>query len=455
MKYLEKISFKRIPIWIVVLIVIFNLIITVQFGYLVTKSKTALEIAQIPNILSKIFKGNLNEFGKDIKRFGNKSGLYVYSKFEGDKYLLLARYDNAIKRSVVELIDVKKKEIINTWKPDIKSINKLSKLPRNRFDLEKNHDSRRYMIYHPWLNNDGSLIFSGGTNPWATPLVKIDKCSNIVWSVDYPFHHSIERDHEKNYWVPIFFHPQKVTAGFDEKYGSSIQYFMDDGIMKVSAHGKVLFQKSIMQIFIENDLGHLIFPGEDYTFDPIHLNDIQPVKTDGLYYKKGDVFLSLRNLSMIVLYRPSNNKILWYKKYPWRYQHDVDILDENRISVFNNNKVLFYPRIVGKQEDSPRTNNVLIYDFEKNKVFNNYEKIFKKFHIVSNTGGLSEIINNQIFIEETNYGRILFSDENGNLLFEYINRGKNNKIYPLNWSRILKKEDLEMTIDSLKETKCD
>jgi hypothetical protein len=49
MKYLEKISFKKIPIWIVVLIVIFNLIITVQFGYLVTKSKTALEIAQITN----------------------------------------------------------------------------------------------------------------------------------------------------------------------------------------------------------------------------------------------------------------------------------------------------------------------------------------------------------------------------------------------------------------------
>ena len=75
MKYLEKISFKRIPIWIVVLIVIFNLIITVQFGYLVTKSRTALEIAQIPNTLSKIFKGNLNEFGKDVKRFEKEQGI--------------------------------------------------------------------------------------------------------------------------------------------------------------------------------------------------------------------------------------------------------------------------------------------------------------------------------------------------------------------------------------------
>ena len=62
MKYLEKISFKKIPLWIVVLIVIFNLILTLQFGYLVTKSKTAFEIAQIPKILNKIVKGNFNEF---------------------------------------------------------------------------------------------------------------------------------------------------------------------------------------------------------------------------------------------------------------------------------------------------------------------------------------------------------------------------------------------------------
>ena len=109
MKSLEKISFKQIPIWIVVLIIIFNLIITVQFGYLVTKSKTALKIAQIPNTLSKIFSGNLNEFGKDINRFGNKSGLYVYPQLGDNKYLLLSRYDNALKRSVVELIDLKKK----------------------------------------------------------------------------------------------------------------------------------------------------------------------------------------------------------------------------------------------------------------------------------------------------------------------------------------------------------
>jgi len=308
------------------------------------------------------------------------------------------------------------------------------------------------MIFHPWINNDGSLVIKG---IMKTPLVKIDKCSNIVWLVDLPFHHSTEKDHEKNYWVPIIFYPNKVTAGYDESHGTKKTYFIDDGIAKVSDDGKVLFKKSVMQIFIENDLGHLIFPGEDFSFDPIHLNDIQPVTVDGLYYKKGDVFLSLRSISMIVLYRPSSNKILWYKKFPWKYQHDVDVLDKTRISVFNGNNVKYYPRIVGKKVDSTRTNNVLIYDFEKDKVYNNYEKVFKKFHIITNTQGLQKIIDDKIFIEESVFGRLLYSDKDGNLLFEYINRDNNNKIYPLNWSRILGKEDIGTLINTLKEKKCD
>ena len=72
-----------------------------------------------------------------------------------------------------------------------------------------------YWINHPLLNNDGSLVFNGE----ETPLIKIDKCSNIVWSLDYPFHHSIERDHEKNYWVPMIFFP-KINHFFEMILGS-------------------------------------------------------------------------------------------------------------------------------------------------------------------------------------------------------------------------------------------
>jgi hypothetical protein len=51
-----------------------------------------------------------------------------------------------------------------------------------------------------------------------------------------------------------------------------------------------------------------------------------------------DLFLSLpRSSSNVILYRPATNKVIWRKDGPWSRQHDVDILDNHRISIFNNN----------------------------------------------------------------------------------------------------------------------
>ena len=126
-----------------------------------------------------------------------------------------------------------------------------------------------------------------------------------------------------------------------EKVGNS---FKDDAIVKMSAEGDIIFEKSVARIFIENGLEYLLFSiggkggNENFNTDPTHLNDIQPVDFDGNHWKKGDVFLSLRNLSMVLLYRPSTNEIIWKGTGPFSQQHDVvDILDDHRISVFNNN----------------------------------------------------------------------------------------------------------------------
>ena len=55
---------------------------------------------------------------------------------------------------------------------------------------------------------------------------------------------------------------------------------------------KILFEKAVSQIFIDNGLEYLLFSVGDRYFDknPIHLNDIQPVNIDGEFWKKGDVY---------------------------------------------------------------------------------------------------------------------------------------------------------------------
>ena len=75
----------------------------------------------------------------------------------------------------------------------------------------------------------------------------------------------------------------------------------------------------------------------EFEYDRIHLNDIEPILKDGPFWKKGDVFLSIRDQSMIVLFRPTTNKILNVIQGPFNMQHDIDIISDEEIMFFNNN----------------------------------------------------------------------------------------------------------------------
>ena len=136
---------------------------------------------------------------------------------------------------------------------------------------------------------------------------------------------------------------------------------------------------------------------------------------------------------MVMLYRPSTNKILWYKQFPWEFQHDVDVLDLNRISVYNNN------RLKNNFDKTLKHNDIIIYNFSTNS-YEYYQKdIFEKYDIRTVTMGAADIFKDEsLFIMEHNSGRLLMFDKNKNLLWEYINRSKiNNKLYRTNGSRLI------------------
>ncbi|WP_369817405.1 MULTISPECIES: arylsulfotransferase family protein [Actibacterium] len=58
---------------------------------------------------------------------------------------------------------------------------------------------------------------------------------------------------------------------------------------------------------------------------------------DGPCWQQGDLFVSMRHISTVMLYRPSTNRVLWLREGPWSSQHDVDIVDDHTIAAFNNN----------------------------------------------------------------------------------------------------------------------
>ena len=184
----------------------------------------------------------------------------------------------------------------------------------------------------------------------------------------------------------------------------------------------------------------LLFSKRFFTKDPLHLNDIQPILSDGPYWKRGDVFLSLRHLSMIILYRPSTNKIIWRTEGQTSLQHDVNILDDHRISIFNNNAYTFYN---GSYVEG--NNEVIIYDFSNDSYSKYLNKSSEQNDVRTVTEGRSLILNNgDLFIEESDYGRLIYFNKDESLHWQFINRADNGKVYLLNWSRILyKPEDIK------------
>ena len=178
---------------------------------------------------------------------------------------------------------------------------------------------------------------------------------------------------KKNIYVPSQLKPYaKLVSEYVGLNNATENYnFKDDAITILDKNGKILFSKSVTEILIEHGYLNRIFSQQSHISDPIHLNDIQPVLKDTKYFKKGDLFLSLRNLSMVILYRPSTNKIIKIIEGEFYNQHDVDILDESRISIYNNNVFLNY-----KNERIVKNNEIINYDFETNSFSKKFEKNF-------------------------------------------------------------------------------
>ena len=432
---------------IIYLTILLSILFAIGFGVLVRQelvgtikagwiSKTALTLAEIPVNIKKFFVNDL--LLED--RFPNLDGFKGTPNFE-ESYLLLSRYDGDLKEGLVELVDLTNFEILHTWNPDIDAFNKTVKQVDEFKYLNRDSNNIRHLLLHPVLLQDGGLLSAN-----FAPLRKIDACSNLIFENSHDkFHHSIEIDIDGNIWLPSHLYPQSLPI---EKVGRNIIEeggFFDDAIVKLSFEGEILFEKSVSQIFIDNGLEYLLFSVGDNLFelDPIHLNDIKPVNFDGEFWQKGDIFLSLRNQSMVLLYRPATNEIIWKGVGPFFHQHDVDILDNHRISIFNNNSKNF---VDGDVVDG--YNQVIIYDFKTNEYSQYLQDSLFENDVRTITQGRSQILtNDDLFIDETNYGRTLYFNSDGSLRWTHVNRADDGNVYVIGWSRILYTDEDVQTVN--------
>jgi hypothetical protein len=444
---MERLMLRPIPAWSLFLVGWLALVAVVAFGATVLRPpsqpllrRAVLGLANVPELIGRaVHRANsVPRPYADGRLPKQPQGLWrnAAQPFTDPGYVLLTAFDEALKRPVVRLIRLSDGAVIHQYAPDIDAANRRSTFTSALIDVRRDRDVTRNLMMHPLLMPDGGLVVHD-----SSPLARFDACGRLEWMIDGIFHHSVERDAAGNIWAS-FRYPNARLPGAGP-------LFDDEGFMQVSPQGRPLFVARIADVLDANGLGGL-WRSRPYTDDPFHLNDVQPVLTSGPYWQKGDLFLSLRNLSTILLYRPSTGKVLWWRTGPWAMQHDVSVIDDHRISVFDN-----HWRVAWPEGEVDGTNRVAVYDFATQTTSFPMDRVMTAFGIDTHAQGrATPLPNGDFMIEETEHGRVLRAAPDGTVRWLYTSATPSRRRLQLRWSRYVGPDEDIQAINQARGAKC-
>ena len=464
--------YKKVEVWILCLIILLGFLFSIGLGTLVRLelkgsrqlgfiSKGALFLAEIPiNFLRMMNPTYLNESYTHVDHSKRKikyppskeasQGEYIEINKLTKGYILVSSYSPEYQTSTVKLFDLKQNRFIYSWVPEVDKILKLTKHDNQSFTFTTNTNKKKiFRTQHPLLSEDGGIIFHSGEGS----LVKIDKCSHTVWTNSQHFHHSIERGSSGHLYATIVVPyssniiPEKYKLTMDKDFK-----FRNDGFAILDEKtGKIIKEYSMAKILFDNGYDELFFLGTSLTPDYFHLNDADPIKFSDHYVAKGDVMLSSRTLSMISLYRPSSNKVIWLKIGPWTQQHDIDYVGDGIFTVYNNSKTLnitheSWHRGFKFEKFSS------IYEYDMKSQSTKKLLYFDKSRISHKSGGRQQKTKQgHYFIDDEQFLYILDKDQR--MLFLMYFPLMKNKVAAIHWSRYLDVINKE-TLKGLKNAKC-
>lgn len=200
MKFLEKLVFTKVELWVVFLIVLGGIVALPLFGALVREAaygptdrnvaeKVAYKMASFPGYLSKALEvglewddGRLVGKSRQVLSFDAYSGFHqVDSDFQDNGILFISAYSQEAKQPIFYLLDLTTQERLWKWVPNFGETGEWFDNPK---EIRRNTRNQ-----HPLLLEDGSVVFLLG----ESHLVKIDKSGDIIWAnTRRHFHHSLE-----------------------------------------------------------------------------------------------------------------------------------------------------------------------------------------------------------------------------------------------------------------------
>lgn len=283
----------------------------------------------------------------------------------------------------------------------------------SKSDSDYPKDNPGTHIHGAVLLDNGDLIF----NFDHLGMVRLDVCGNVIWRLPYRTHHSIFLDENANLWVP-------GQINHDDPLPDIPSYkapFIEPTILKVSLDGNILKEISVFDLLQKNELFGLLYirsigsQQPSVSGDALHLNDVEifPSDFEEGVFKTGDIMISLRNVNTILVFREDDLKVKFVSTGSFVRQHDPDFIDGNTISVYDNFSFA--------TEDYGNQSRILIESYADGQEYIYYSGSESEPFFSSIMGKHQWLPNGNLLITETKKGRVFEIDNEGNIVWEYIN----------------------------------
>jgi hypothetical protein len=283
------------------------------------------------------------------------------------------------------------------------------------------------------IEPDGAVVF----NFEYQGTVKLDRCGKRLWALAEHTNHSIEPASGGGYWIigrkidPIPNDPAYLPIVAPDRKEGLIE---DDLILRVDPAGRVVAQKSVYKLLMENGFEPLLTAtgetGQARSLadnELLHLNMISELRPEIAAafpaFAAGDLVLSVRDYNLVFVVDPVTWKVKWHSVGPWLRQHSAQFFSDGTIGVFNNNAYVFQSGPGGATSpDQPRVSNILALDPATGVARVRYGGKPGQEMLSVVRGYVEEEPGGGFLITETDAGRVFQVDAAGTTVWEYIDR---------------------------------
>jgi len=182
---------------------------------------------------------------------------------------------------------------------------------------------------HAQLLPDGRLlaVYEG------LGLVELDAASRVLWSYRAGTHHDFEVNGDGT--IEVLERQWHVVPRV-----RSDRPVFEDFLTTLSAGGKPIRRLSLVEAFARSPWAGILDHVPEQRTDIFHTNSVErldggPEERDPAF-RRGNLLISMREPSMLAVVDPQRQAVVWAKRGAWRRQHQLTMLANGRLLLFDN-----------------------------------------------------------------------------------------------------------------------